>query len=115
MRDPNRVRARKLPPVYCPFCKEVVPKAKKRRDLFSVDPVKAGTCVCGASFVYDVTGLHGGDALLDVLTLATGDISAAMKLQPKKDYRLAIINESFQRETPAGNMPKIWFVQLRGK
>ncbi len=113
MRDPRRVRARKLPPVYCPFCKEKVPKAKKRSDLFSVDPVKAGTCVCGASFVYDPTGLHGGDALLDVLTLATGDLSSAMKLQPKKDYRLAIINESYQRETPTGNQPKIWFVELR--
>jgi len=118
MRPPpphRRVKSRKLPPILCAFCQQVVPKPRRQEDVFSVDDCKGGRCEgCGAVFVLDEAGKHGGSALLDALAMACdGDLDRAMKLQSKVDYRVAAVHDPRTRANPHGAKSKIWFVELR--
>jgi hypothetical protein len=114
----RRPVSRKKPPVSCPFCKELTPRPTLHMLVYSIDGARGGTCACGAAFVIDETGKNGGMALLDVLAMALdGDLDGALKLQARKDYRLAVINDPSRPSSPTGIQPKIWFAKLtqRGK
>jgi hypothetical protein len=113
----RRIKSRKLPPIRCAFCQEIVPKPRKQDEVFSVEGCKGGRCSgCGAVFVLDEAGKHGGSALLDALAMACdGDMDRALALEAKVDYRLASIHDPRLRQNPHGAQSKIWFIELRKK
>ncbi len=114
---PGRIKARRLPPIRCAFCQEVVPKPRQRDDVFSPEGCKGGHCEsCDAVYVLDETGKNGGSALLDGLVLACdGDLDRAMKLQAKVDYRVAAAQAPALRANPHNVESKIWFIELKRK
>lgn len=85
MRDrPQRVQ-RKEKPAACPFCETTIPRPAALSGYDS----NGGRCACGAVFLVDETGKHGGQVLLDGLTLlCDGDVDRAMALDSKADYEL---------------------------
>lgn len=106
-------------PAYCPFCKAGIRRPEKipatpRREF------PGGRCDCGTVFVSDLTGKNGGEALIEVLTLASGDgLDQALSLQEGEDYRLKIMR--YEARTHAFNksgcfkdgMARLYFVRLR--
>lgn len=78
-----------------------------------------GRCECGAYFVVDVTGKSGGQALLDVQTLAAGgDIDQALKLREHEDFELK--SKPVRDQTSGGFVvqghsymqPRVWAIKL---
>lgn len=111
-----------IPSAGCPFCWQWLPKPKKGAQTQSRE-LPAGQCPCGAYFVIDLTGKSGGQAMVDLQTLAAGgDIDAGMRLREGEDFEL----KTKQIETeasPGGRVvrghshvgPKIWTLRLAGQ
>jgi hypothetical protein len=77
-----------IPKVGCPFCFQWLPAPKSLHEMHVLDS-PGGRCACGAYFVVDVTGRSGGQALLDLQTLACGgDLDLALKLREDEDFEL---------------------------
>lgn len=113
-RHPGRIKARRKPPIRCAFCQEVVPRPRMQEGVFSVEGCKGGRCECGAVFVLDEAGKHGGAALMDGLVMVCdGDMDRALALQAKVDYRVAAIPDPSLRSNPHNVSSKIWFIELK--
>ena len=108
-----------IPRVGCPFCLQWLPAPTRLTATYSLDSL-GGRCDCGAYFVVDVTGRSGGQALLDVQTLACGgDVDRALKLREDEDFDLRSkpVND---HTTPRGlavrghsyMQPKVWALKL---
>lgn len=107
------------PRVGCPFCWEWLPTPTRQRDTYSQESL-GGRCECGAWFVVDETGKSGGQALLDVQTLACGgDVERAMKLRENEDYELQ--SKPIDYQTSSGSVavrghsymqPRVWALRL---
>ncbi|MCP4600603.1 MAG: pyridoxal phosphate-dependent aminotransferase [Proteobacteria bacterium] len=78
-----------IPRIGCPFCMEWLPSPVPLTNVFSATGSNGGRCSCGAFFVLDETGRSGGQALMDVQTLACdGDLDRALKLESGTDFDL---------------------------
>lgn len=71
---------------FCPFCGQLIsPPRELVERMPSEMPV--GSCTCGASYAYDVTGHNLGAAMIDALVFAcNGDWDLAWGLLPGEDY-----------------------------
>jgi len=52
-----------------------------------------GACACGAVFLFDESGGHGGEAIVEVMLAACGDDwDYAWSLHPEVDYRMLTLS-----------------------
>jgi hypothetical protein len=109
-----------IPDVGCPFCWQWLPTPARLPDLPGSDSL-GGRCECGAFFVLDVTGRSGGQALLDVQTLASGgDVDQALKLREGEHFELKS-KPVRGRANPGGLVlqghsylqPQVWAIKLK--
>ena len=105
--------------VGCVFCGQRIPPPKQV-EAYSFEGALGGRCACGAFFVVDATGKHGGEVLLDLTTLACeGDSDRALELASGRDYELASkpLTErqpsSARARRPIGGRPQVYFLKLR--
>jgi len=80
-----------------------------------------GRCACGAYFVVDLSGRSGGQALLDVQTLACdGDLDRALELREGEHFELK--TKPVQSQTGPGAQvlqghsymqPQVWAIELK--
>ena len=105
--------------VGCAFCWQWIPQPE-RVAAYGVGGAWGGRCECGAYFVVDAGGRSGGEALLDVTTLACdGDGDRALSLESGVDYELRtkpLVERDPRRskkQGPVGGGPQVWFVKLR--
>jgi len=80
-----------------------------------------GWCECGACFVVDATGRSGGQALLDVQTLACGgDVDQALKL--REDEHFVLKSKPVRGQANPGGLvlqghsymqPRVWAIKLK--
>ena len=117
-------RRPKDPPAVCAFCDEKVPRPKKIEMSSTFSYVKGGFCSCGALFLLDEKGKHGGETLLEALTLlCEGDSDRAIHLEEKVDYRLRRRGYDPRAHTLIHRVkgmggygqPKLWFLKLKTK
>jgi hypothetical protein len=108
-----------IPKVGCPFCLQWLPKATSLHEVHIMDSI-GGRCACGAYFVVDVTGRSGGQALLDLQTLACGgDLEQALQLREHEDFELES-KPVRGRANPGGLViqghsymqPRVWALKL---
>jgi len=67
----------------CPYCGAVV----KRPADIAGSVLSGGSCVCGAAYTMDPTGLNLGETLLEALALLCGgNPDLGWQLQPGEDY-----------------------------
>lgn len=102
--------------VGCPFCWEYLPKPKLITAVYSGEGGQGGCCSCGAFYIVDETGRSGGQALMDVQTMAcAGDVDKALKLNSNVDFELKtkLLRED-GRNLPGHSylQPKIWAIKL---
>jgi len=109
-----------IPKVGCPFCLEWLPTPAHLSQVHSMAGL-GGRCECGACFVVDETGRSGGQALLDVQTLACdGDIDKALKLREGVDFELKtkpVHTQAGPRGLPVRGQsfvqPLVWAITLK--
>ena len=111
-----------IPKVGCPFCFQWLPTPTRLPEMHGLDSL-GGRCVCGAYFVVDVTGKSGGQALLDVQTLACGgDVDQALKLRENVDFDLK--SKPVREQTGPGGFvvqghsymqPRVWALKLSAR
>jgi hypothetical protein len=71
---------------FCPFCGQLIPPPKELAERMPSE-MPVGSCTCGASYAYDVTGHNLGAAMIDALVFAcNGDWDLAWGLLPGEDY-----------------------------
>jgi len=118
MRPRRPGTGRKSRPAFCLFCRAEIP----RPALIQGTPRRAfpgGRCTCGSSFVSDVTGKNGGEALVELLALACdGDMDRAWSLEQGRDYLLKVVSYDPRHHTfnRSGyfkdGMARLYFLQL---
>ncbi len=75
----------------CPFCDQPFSKPVLEEPVKLADFEK-GRCVCGAVYIYDITGHNLGAAYIELLSyIANEDWNLAWQLVPDTDYREARI------------------------
>lgn len=120
---PHRRPIQRKLQVGCAFCWEWVPQPQ-RVSAYSPDGALGGRCECGAFYVVDETGKLGGQALLDITTMACdGDTERALKLESDVHYELRAkpLVERDPRQASGGPAlraslaarPKVWFLKLK--
>ncbi|MBW2526347.1 MAG: hypothetical protein JRI23_19360 [Deltaproteobacteria bacterium] len=104
--------------VGCAFCWQWLPEAKPVRG-YVLDRTWGGRCECGALFVVDASGRLGGQAVLDLTTMACdGDGERALRLESGVHYQLETkpIAERVPRRGrargPVGGEPTVWFLKV---
>ena len=113
----KRKSFRPVAKVGCAFCWQWIPRPE-RVAAHSLSGAWGGRCECGACFVVDDTGRFGGQALLDVLTLACdGDDRRALQLESGRDYEVRtkpLVERDPRRSRQQGPIcgPQVWFVKL---
>lgn len=71
----------------CPFCGLMLARPQDV-EITAVSGFRGGECPCGAIFLFDETGGHGGEALVEVMTAGCGgDWDVAWSLEPDVDYK----------------------------
>ncbi len=71
---------------FCPFCGQLIAPPKELAERMPSE-MPVGSCTCGASYAYDVTGHNLGAAMIDALVFAcNGDWDLAWGLLPGEDY-----------------------------
>ncbi len=76
----------------CPFCGTMLerPHAVEQTRL---NGFQGGSCVCGAIFIFDENGNHGGEAIVEVMTAGCGgDWDKAWSLEPEVDYKQVCVS-----------------------
>lgn len=109
-----------VPAVRCPYCSEFLPEPARIKQAFSSDSL-GGRCGCGILFILDLSGRSGGQALMDLQTLACdGDIDRALTLRENEHFELksgSIASMSGSRQSVIrghGYMkPWIWAMKLK--
>ena len=105
--------------VGCPFCWEWIPQPRELTGSYSGESL-GGHCACGAVYVIDETGKAGGQAVMDLLTLACdGDLERALSLESGSDYEVQTKPYQGARNTVSrlrGHSylaPQIWFLKRK--
>lgn len=71
----------------CPYCGVIIVRPHDT-EITAESGFFGGECSCGAIFVYDETGGHGGEAIVEVMTAGCGgDWDVAWSLEPDVDYK----------------------------
>ncbi len=105
----------------CPFCGTIIERPHQLEQT-KLSGFPGGSCLCcGAIFIFDETGNHGGEAIIEVMTAGCGgDWDRAWSMEPDVDYRQVTlsydlrthrISEPGDRYEPAGKL--YFFVILR--
>lgn len=112
-RKPYRPRVR----VGCAFCWQWI-EPPERVSAHGLDDTWGGRCECGAYYVVDVTGKLGGQAVLDLTTMACdGDGARALRLESGVHYEIETkpMHERDPRQArsrgPVGGGPTVWFLK----
>jgi hypothetical protein len=108
--------SKRAEPARCAFCGNGIARPAP---LSGPTRAGAGRCACGALFVADTDGKHGGEALVEGLTLlANGDVARAMTLREGADYesRALAYDERSHQTTPGGEpdrygVSRLWFLK----
>jgi len=87
-RRAERGEVREEKDAACPFCKCRLDRPRNVPQTH-LSGFLGGECPCGALFLFDETGSHGGEAIVEVMLAGCGgDWSYAWSLQPDVDYSL---------------------------
>jgi len=90
----RRERGEARPEKYaaCPFCKLRLERPHTV-DITGRSGFVGGACTCGAIFLFDESGGHGGEAIVEVMTAGCGgDWDRAWSLEPEVDYRMVTLS-----------------------
>ncbi len=70
----------------CPFCGKILERPHTIEQT-KLSGFTGGSCLCGAIFIFDESGSHGGEAIVEVMTAGCGgDWDKAWSLEPEVDY-----------------------------
>jgi len=69
----------------CPFCGKILERPHAI-GITALTGFKGGACTCGTIYLFDENGFHGGDAIVEILTLLYGDWETAWQHTPDEDY-----------------------------
>jgi len=79
-------RVRENKEASCPYCGAIL-EAPHPIGQTRITGFLGGACACGAVFLFDESGSHGGEAIVEVMILGCGDWDTAWSLEPDVDYR----------------------------
>jgi len=83
------LKPRKDKEASCPFCGKVLERPRNV-ERTRTSGFRGGACECGAVFLLDENGNHGGEAIVEVMTAGCGSWEKAWALTPDVDYRQTV-------------------------